>query len=58
VESSLINNTMLIQIALLAWLFLDESLSLKGVIGITAAAAGVMLVQLTRPKSSDERRQA
>ncbi|MGB5551361.1 MAG: DMT family transporter, partial [Thermoanaerobaculia bacterium] len=41
VESSLINNTMLIQIALLAWVFLDEPLSAKGMTGIVVAAVGV-----------------
>lgn len=51
VESSLINNTMLIQIALLAWVFLDEPLSPKGTAGIFVAASGVLLVQLARPKS-------
>ena len=50
VESSLINNTMLVQIALLAWLFLDEALSAKGVAGIIVASAGILLVQLARPQ--------
>jgi len=54
VESSLINNTMLIQIALLAWVFLGESLSPKGITGIVVAAAGVLLVQLARPKAREE----
>ena len=53
VESSLINNTMLIQIALLAWVFLDESLSPKGIVGILLAAVGVLVVQLARPKASE-----
>ena len=43
VESSVINNTMLIQITLLAWLFLGESLDLKAVIGLLLAAVGVFL---------------
>ena len=54
VESSLINNTMLIQIALLAWVFLDESLSPKGIGGILLAASGVLVVQLARPKAPEE----
>ena len=58
VESSLINNTMLIQIALLAWVFLGESLSPKGITGIVVAAAGVLLVQLARPKAREESRRA
>lgn len=45
-ESSIINGTMLIQIAVLAWLFLDEFISLKEGIGMLMAAAGVLLVQL------------
>jgi len=57
VESSLINNTMLIQIALLAWVFLDESLSPKGVAGIVLAAIGVLAVQLASPKTPTERPQ-
>lgn len=57
VESSLINNTMLIQIALLAWVFLDESLSPKGVAGIILAAVGVLAVQLASPKTPTERPQ-
>jgi drug/metabolite transporter (DMT)-like permease len=44
--SSLINNTMLIQIALLAWLFLGESLGAKEVSGLGLAALGVLAVQL------------
>ena len=57
VESSLINNTMLIQIALLAWVFLDESLSAKGIVGILMAAAGVLAVQLARPTVPRKARQ-
>lgn len=45
-ESSIINNTMLIQITLLAWLFLGETLTSVKVAGLLLAAAGAMLVQL------------
>ncbi len=45
VESSIINNTMLIQIAFLAWLFLGERISLKAVLGLAFVAVGVLLVQ-------------
>jgi drug/metabolite transporter (DMT)-like permease len=48
VESSLINNTMLIQIAILAWLFLDEPLTAQEIVGMVLAAAGVLVVQLKR----------
>jgi drug/metabolite transporter (DMT)-like permease len=46
VESSIINNTMLFQIAVLAWLFLDEPLGIKTLVGILVAGAGILLVQL------------
>jgi drug/metabolite transporter (DMT)-like permease len=45
-ESSLINNTMLIQIAILAWIFLGETLALKEFIGLGLAGAGALMVQL------------
>lgn len=56
VESSVINNTMLIQITLLAWLFLDERLTwLKG-LGLALVAAGTLLVQLRRTARDPENR--
>jgi drug/metabolite transporter (DMT)-like permease len=45
VESSVINGLMLPQIALLAWLFLDEELTLRQIIGLTLVVAGTLLVQ-------------
>ena len=45
-ESSIINGTMLIQIAVLAWIFLGESVTLKEGIGMLIAACGAVLVQL------------
>ena len=48
-ESSVINNTMLIQIALLAWVFLGERLSAQNWLGMLLAGAGAMLVQVRRP---------
>lgn len=48
VESSVLNNTMLIQIALLAWIFLGESLGPRELAGIALAAAGVLAVELAR----------
>ena len=44
-ESSIINNTMLFQIAILAWIFFDEAMSLKEVIGMVTAGAGAIIVQ-------------
>src|SRR3990172_9462416 len=48
VESSIINNTMLIQIALLVWIFLGEGITWKEAFGMLLAGAGVLLVQLRR----------
>ena len=45
-ESSIINGTMLIQIAILAWIFLGEAISLQEGIGMMVAAFGAVLVQL------------
>jgi len=38
IETSIINNTMLIQIAILAWIFLDEQLSSQEIGGLILAA--------------------
>ena len=46
IESSLINNTMLVQIALLAWLFLGESIGVREALGLLLAVLGVLLVQV------------
>ena len=45
-ESSIINGTMLIQIAVLAWIFLGEEISLLEGIGMLIASAGALLVQI------------
>ncbi|MBU1101569.1 MAG: DMT family transporter [Bacteroidetes bacterium] len=45
IESVLINNTMLIQIALLAWIFLGETITVKEGVGMLIAVAGIYLVQ-------------
>ncbi len=47
-ESSIINNTMLVQIAILAWIFLGESIDLKLGIGLVFVSAGVILVQFKK----------
>jgi drug/metabolite transporter (DMT)-like permease len=46
VESSVLNNTMLVQIAILAWLFLGEALDARQIAGLVFAVAGVVVVQL------------
>jgi drug/metabolite transporter (DMT)-like permease len=45
-ESSIINSTMLVQIALLAWLFLGEGLTWRRGLGLGLAGLGTLLVQL------------
>ena len=47
-ESSIINGTMLIQIAILAWIFLGEGITMQEIIGMAIAAVGAVLVQLRR----------
>jgi drug/metabolite transporter (DMT)-like permease len=49
-ESSVINNAMLIQIPLMAWTFLGEPLDWKAALGIGLAGAGILLVQLKRAR--------
>jgi drug/metabolite transporter (DMT)-like permease len=45
-QSGVINNTMLIQIAVLAWIFLGERLSLLQMAGLLVVAIGSLLVQV------------
>ncbi len=45
-ESSIINNTMLVQIAILVWLFLGERLTWQEGGGIALAGLGALIVQL------------
>jgi drug/metabolite transporter (DMT)-like permease len=47
-ESSIINNTMLFQIAVLAWVFLSEQLTWREVIGMVLAALGTLVVQIRK----------
>lgn len=50
VESSIINGTMLIQVPILAWLFLGERISLVQGIGMLLAGLGAVFVQLRRSR--------
>jgi drug/metabolite transporter (DMT)-like permease len=50
VESSVINNTMLVQIPLLAWIFLGEALTVQEWVGMVVAGLGVLVVQVRRRK--------
>jgi len=54
VESSIINNTMTVQIAILAWLFLGERVDLRGLLGLVLAVVGAVLVQLPQRGSRNE----
>jgi drug/metabolite transporter (DMT)-like permease len=56
VESSIINNTMLFQIALLAWVFLGEGLAARQIAGTMVAGAGTLIVQLSGRSSIATRR--
>jgi len=48
VESSILNNTMLIQIAVLAWIFLGELITLREIGGLALAMVGTLVVQTNR----------
>ena len=48
-ESAAINNTMLIQIALLGWVFLDEGLTAIEIAGILLVTVGILLSQGSAP---------
>jgi drug/metabolite transporter (DMT)-like permease len=45
-ESSIINSTMMVQIALLAWLFLGETLTGPKLLGLALAGLGALIVQV------------
>lgn len=47
-ESCIINNTMLFQITVLAWVFLGEHLTWQEVVGMVLAALGTVIVQIRR----------
>ncbi len=51
-ESSIINSTMLVQIAVLAWLFLGEHLTWQQGMGMVLAGLGALIVQV-RPQTQE-----
>jgi drug/metabolite transporter (DMT)-like permease len=55
VESSVINNTMLIQIALLAWVYLGERPTLVQLTGIGLAFLGALVVQIVGAQNARRR---
>jgi len=54
IQSSLINNTMLVQIAILAWLFLGEPIGMREALGLLLAVLGVILVQLPAIRAGEQ----
>ncbi len=55
IESAGVNNTMLLQIAALAWWLLDENPGWVGLLGISVVSCGVLLTQLRRPNVAHTR---
>ncbi len=51
-ESSIINSTMLVQIAVLARIFLEEKHSMNGVFGLILVTIGAVIVQIKANKSN------
>ncbi|MCP4357145.1 MAG: EamA family transporter [Chloroflexi bacterium] len=51
-ESTVVNNTMTVQIAILALLFLGETINGRELLGLAAVIAGTLLVQVRRTKRS------
>jgi len=47
-ESSIINNTMLVPVAVLGWLVLGEALTAKEIVGLLLACLGAVLAQVRR----------
>lgn len=45
-ETTILNNTMLVYVSILAWIFLGEKQSALGIIGLVLALAGAMIVQV------------
>lgn len=58
VETAAINNTMLVQIAVLAWIFLGEAPGVVGIVGIVVVSIGAFVAQLRRDRTSAARRRA
>jgi len=53
-ESSIINNTMMIQIAVLSWIFLQERLTWVEVVALLVAAVGILLANIRRQAPPEE----
>jgi drug/metabolite transporter (DMT)-like permease len=55
-ESSIINNTMMVYIAILAWIFLGEEQDVRGIIGLVLAFVGAVIVNLNFNKQKQPAR--
>ena len=53
IEQSILQNSMLIQIALLAFFFLQESISEQNILGMIIVFSGVLIVQIRAKKERD-----
>lgn len=53
VESSGLNSTMVVQIAVLAWVFLDEYPGVLGLAGVATVSVGIVLTQRRGPDAGD-----
>lgn len=53
-SASLINSTMLVQIALLSWMFLSEALNLRQIIAVLIVFGGVMMVQVFKKQGQTQ----
>jgi drug/metabolite transporter (DMT)-like permease len=49
-ESSIINNTMLFEVAILGWVFLDEALTVHQILGMVIAGCGAIIAQIRYSK--------
>lgn len=50
-ETTILNNTMLVYVSILAWIFLGEKQTPLGIVGLILALAGAMLVQIQLKKA-------
>ena len=53
-EASIINNTIMVQIAILAWVVLGERMDSLEILGVSLAAIGAVLVQLRSPAAKQD----
>jgi drug/metabolite transporter (DMT)-like permease len=52
-ESSIINNTMLVHVTILTWIFLGENQNMRQIIGLILVTIGAVIVQLKLNKSGN-----